>query len=184
MDQPLLLRRRLRPACGARREDSAVHAVRDAPIDWRGGGNSRARCHMADRPAHGRAARWAHGVDSARHLPALLRPHVHEPEGFPLRGRNGDFPARGDACLGTISTGVAGGREPRRHRLRSVVRFTHHGRVRTDRRVRGRRPDLCGRVPRLRHRGRLARGLDIFSWRSCPRCCWHTPSWRWFGRGP
>jgi hypothetical protein len=32
--------------------------------------------------------------------------------------------------------------------------------------------------------GRPACGLDIFSWRSCRQCCWHTPSWRWFGRGP
>ena len=33
----------------------------------------------------------------ARHLPALLRPHVHEPEGFAVRGRDGDSPARAGA---------------------------------------------------------------------------------------
>ncbi len=31
---------------------------------------------------------------AARHLPALLRPHVHEPEGLAVRGRDGDPAAR------------------------------------------------------------------------------------------
>ena len=109
--EPVLLRRWLRPACGARRQAAAVHAVRDPPLDWRGGGNCRTPGHVAHRPANGRAARGAYGARAARRLSALLRPYVHEPEGFPLRGRNGDLPARRGARPGAISTRVAGDRK-------------------------------------------------------------------------
>ena len=155
--EPVLLRRWLRLACGARRQAAAVHAVRDPPLDWRGGGNCRTPGHVAHRPAHRRAARGAYGARAARRLSALLRPYVHEPEGFSLRGRNGDLPARRGARPGAISTRAAGDRKPRRHRLRPCVRLPHHGRIRTDRRARGRGLDRHGRGPRRRHpRGRRA----------------------------
>src|SRR5262249_38415681 len=137
-------------ARGARRQASAVHAVRDPPPDGRGGRSSGTVRHLADRPARRGAGGGDHRARPARHLPALLRPHVHEPEGFPLRGRDGDFSARSRANLRRISTRVDRKRSPRRHRLRARVRIAHHGRVRSDRRARGARVDLRPRLPRAR----------------------------------
>ena len=73
-------------------------------LDGRGGGNSRTPRHLAASARRiGGPLAGLIGARAARHLSALLRPHVHEPEGLPLRGGDGDLPARRGARLGAIS---------------------------------------------------------------------------------
>ena len=149
--QSLHVRRRLRPPGGARRQGAAVHRVRDAPADGRGGRHARPVRHLADRPPHRWAARGVRGARVARRLPALLRPHVHEPEGFAVRGRDGDPAARSRTRVRAISARDDRDRHAGRRRFRAVVRITHHGRVRRGRGIGRARPGPGDRSARRGH---------------------------------
>ena len=63
----------------------------------------RAHRHLARRPARRRAACRPDRARSARNLPALCRPHLHERQGRPLCRRHGDPAARFGACLRGLS---------------------------------------------------------------------------------
>ena len=69
----------------------------------RRGRHHRPRGDMAHRAPDRRPARRAARARAARGLPALLRPHVHQPEGRAVRGGDGGVPARAGARARGIS---------------------------------------------------------------------------------
>ena len=76
----------------------------------RRGRHRRPRRHLADRPPHRRTARGLARARAARDLPALLRAHVHQPEGRAVRRGDGVVPARPRA---RCSTNIRGPARPR-----------------------------------------------------------------------
>ena len=106
LGEPLHVRRWVRSRRRALGEGRAVQPVRDTTADGRGGRYLRAVHHMAPRSPDRRPARRPDRPRAACDLPALLRPHVHEPEGHPLRGRNGAAAARPHAGVRGISGAV------------------------------------------------------------------------------
>ena len=99
--QSLLLRRR-RHAGGARRQGVAVRPVRDPTADGGRHRPDRPVRRVADRPARRRQQGRAVCDRVAGAKPALLRAHVHEPQGCAVRGRDGDPAARARARFSGI----------------------------------------------------------------------------------
>ena len=127
--QSLHVRRRLRSLRRARRQNSAVRPVRDAPSGGRGGRHRRPVRHLAARPAAWRPARRSDRSHPSCHLSALLRTHVHQRQGWTVRGHQRHCAARHRARLRGISAGDAGDRSAMRHRRRACHRLARHGRL-------------------------------------------------------
>ena len=136
--QSLSLRRRLRHGGGAARQGAAVRSVRDPAAARRRDRHCRPRHHLADRPPRRRPACRTPCARAARHLPALLRPHVHESEGRAVRRGDGAVPARPRAPARSISEALPDHAVHRRAWLRPLDRLAHPGglrRARSDRRA-------------------------------------------------
>ena len=89
----------------------------------------------------------AAGADPARDLPALLRAHVHQPEGRAVRGGDGGVSARPRPPARGISEALGGDARHRRPRLRPFHRLAHHGGLRRDHRRPVDRPAGPDRAP-------------------------------------
>ena len=106
--QSLHVRRRLRHARRARSPRCCRSTCsRRAAWSARAVGLDRAHRHLAHRPPHRRPTGRADRARAARDLPALLRAHVHEPEGRAVRGRDGAAAARARARVRGLSAARA-----------------------------------------------------------------------------
>ena len=159
--QSLCLWRRLRHAVRARRQGAAVRPVRDEAAGRRHRRADRHVHHLAPGAPGRRPARRTHCRRLAGHLPALLRQHVHEREGLPLRGRDGVPDARAGARLRGISAAVADHLCDGGHRRRSRHRHPRARRACRDQCARGACPGLRGGDPPRRpaRSGRPSRRL-------------------------
>ena len=121
--QSLQIRRRLRHGGGACRQGIAVRPVRNAASHRRGGRHRRSDRHLAARPPARRTGRRPGRADAVGRLPALLRAHVHEPEGCALRRRHDAAAARSGARVRRISQAQPTHDAVDRHRHWRCVRF-------------------------------------------------------------
>ena len=159
--QSLLLRRRVRPGRRDLRQDHAVRPVRDAPAHGSTRGSRRPLRGLAHGAPPRRTGRRARRARAARGDAALLRPHVHQRQGYALRGGDGIPGLRDRAQLRGISAAAHPDDPAVRPRARARGRHARHRRHRTRVRGGGRSGPVRDRLARTRREDRGLAGRDL-----------------------